>query len=64
MGNDNGNTRPDGKASATLAGGCFWCLEAVYVELEGVEKVVSGYAGGAIPNPSYEQVCSGENGTR
>ena len=64
MGNDNGNTRPDGKASATLAGGCFWCLEAVYVELEGVEKVVSGYAGGAIPNPSYEQVCSGRTGTR
>ena len=62
MGNDNGNTRPDGKASATLAGGCFWCLEAVYVELEGVEKVVSGYAGGAIPNPSYEQVCSGRTG--
>ena len=62
MGNDNDNTRPDGKASATLAGGCFWCLEAVYVELEGVEKVVSGYAGGAIPNPSYEQVCSGRTG--
>ena len=62
MGNDNGNIRPDGKACATLAGGCFWCLEAVYVELEGVEKVVSGYAGGAIPNPSYEQVCSGRTG--
>ena len=62
MGNDNGNTHPDGKASATLAGGCFWCLEAVYVEFEGVEKVVSGYAGGAIPNPSYEQVCSGRTG--
>ena len=62
MGNDNDNTRPDGKASATLAGGCFWCLEAVYVELEGVGKVVSGYAGGAIPNPSYEQVCSGRTG--
>ena len=62
MGNDNDNTRPDGKASATLAGGCFWCLEAVYVELEGVEKVASGYAGGAIPNPSYEQVCSGRTG--
>ena len=62
MGNDNGNIRPDGKACATLAGGCFWCLEAVYVELQGVGKVVSGYAGGAIPNPSYEQICSGSTG--
>ena len=49
-------------ALATLAGGCFWCLEAVYVELEGVEKVVSGYTGGAVPNPTYEQVCSGSTG--
>ena len=56
------NDRSGSKACATLAGGCFWCLEAVYVELEGVEKVVSGYAGGAVPNPSYEQVCSGATG--
>ena len=62
MGNDNGNIRPDGKACATLAGGCFWCLEAVYVELQGVGKVVSGYAGGAVPNPTYEQVCSESTG--
>ena len=47
---------------ATLAGGCFWCLEAVYLELRGVSKVVSGYAGGARPNPTYEQVCSGATG--
>jgi peptide-methionine (S)-S-oxide reductase len=47
---------------ATLAGGCFWCLEAVYVDLQGVEKVVSGYAGGHIPNPTYRQVCSETTG--
>jgi peptide-methionine (S)-S-oxide reductase len=47
---------------ATLGGGCFWCLEAVYLELRGVEKVVSGYAGGAVPNPSYEAVCTGMTG--
>jgi peptide-methionine (S)-S-oxide reductase len=47
---------------ATLAGGCFWCLEAVYVELRGVSSVVSGYAGGSVANPSYEQVCSGRTG--
>ena len=48
--------------TATLAGGCFWCLEAVYLELRGVEKVVSGYAGGTVPNPSYEAVCTGKTG--
>lgn len=47
---------------ATLAGGCFWCLEAVYVELRGVESVMSGYMGGAAPNPSYEDVCGGRTG--
>jgi len=47
---------------ATLAGGCFWCLEAVFNDLRGVEKVVSGYAGGSLPNPSYEQVCRGTTG--
>lgn len=47
---------------ATLAGGCFWCLEAVYLELKGVQQVVSGYAGGAMPNPSYEAVCGGTTG--
>ncbi len=47
---------------ATLAGGCFWCLEAVYQEVTGVERVVSGYAGGHAPNPTYQQVCSGTTG--
>lgn len=47
---------------ATLAGGCFWCLEAVFVELKGVEKVVSGYAGGTVAKPTYERVCSGSTG--
>jgi peptide-methionine (S)-S-oxide reductase len=47
---------------ATLGGGCFWCLEAVYDELEGVDKVESGYSGGTVPNPSYEQVCTGTTG--
>lgn len=47
---------------ATLAGGCFWCLEAVYEQLIGVQSIVSGYTGGQIVNPSYEQVCSGRTG--
>ena len=47
---------------ATLAGGCFWCLEAVYEQLEGVERVVSGYSGGETEDPTYEQVCSGITG--
>lgn len=47
---------------ATLAGGCFWCLEAVFEQLRGVTKVVSGYAGGDVPNPSYQTVCTGTTG--
>ncbi|MSS72833.1 MAG: bifunctional methionine sulfoxide reductase B/A protein [Candidatus Latescibacteria bacterium] len=47
---------------ATLGGGCFWCLEAVFEELKGVDAAVSGYAGGKVPNPSYEAVCSGKTG--
>lgn len=47
---------------ATLAGGCFWCLEAVYDQLKGVKSVTSGYAGGQMPNPSYEAVCTGRTG--
>ncbi len=47
---------------ATLGGGCFWCLEAVYVDLRGVQKVVSGYAGGHVPNPTYRAVCGGSTG--
>lgn len=48
--------------TATLAGGCFWCLEAVFERLEGVVEVVSGYIGGHLPDPDYEAVCSGETG--
>lgn len=47
---------------ATLAGGCFWCLEAVYQEAAGIVTIVSGYMGGKRPNPTYEQVCSGATG--
>lgn len=47
---------------ATLAGGCFWCLEAVFDDLKGVEDVVSGYMGGPIENPTYEAVCGGRTG--
>lgn len=47
---------------ATFGGGCFWCLDAAFRQLRGVERVVSGYAGGARPNPTYEQVCSGATG--
>lgn len=51
-----------GMETATLAGGCFWCLEAVYDQLRGVEDVVSGYAGGRTRNPSYKEVCAGTTG--
>lgn len=47
---------------ATLGGGCFWCLEAAFNELEGVISVVSGYSGGQVENPSYEAVCNGDTG--
>ena len=47
---------------ATLGGGCFWCVEAVYLEAAGVTSVMSGYMGGAKPNPTYEQVCGGNTG--
>jgi len=52
----------NGREVATLGGGCFWCLEAVFDELKGVEKVVSGYSGGKIVNPSYSEVCTGATG--
>lgn len=52
----------DGLERATLGGGCFWCVEAVYEQLSGVKSVVAGYAGGTVPNPTYEQVCSGRTG--
>ncbi len=57
-----GKTMSNGKETATLAGGCFWCLEAVYDELKGVESVESGYLGGPGANPSYEAVCTGMTG--
>jgi len=47
---------------ATLAGGCFWCIEAVFERLEGVQSVTSGYAGGTTENPTYKDVCSGQTG--
>jgi peptide-methionine (S)-S-oxide reductase len=47
---------------ATLGGGCFWCLEAVFERVPGVVSVTSGYAGGSVPNPTYEQVCEGNTG--
>lgn len=56
-GNNQGNNE-----TATLGGGCFWCLEAVYEQLQGVVKVLSGYAGGEVPNPSYKLVCTGTTG--
>ncbi len=50
------------REAATLAGGCFWCTEAIFNELRGIEKVESGYSGGTVSNPSYQQVCSGSTG--
>ena len=47
---------------ATLGGGCFWCTEAVFTELKGVEKLESGYSGGTLQNPTYQEVCSGRTG--
>lgn len=47
---------------ATIGGGCFWCVEAVFLKIKGVEKVVSGYSGGEAPNPTYEEVCRGQTG--
>ncbi len=57
MGTPPGNTE-----IATLGGGCFWCLEAVFQQLKGVREVISGYAGGQMENPDYRQVCSGTTG--
>ncbi len=52
----------DSREIATLAGGCFWCLDAAYRDIEGVTQVVSGYTGGQLSNPTYQQVCSGRTG--
>jgi len=56
------NELKEGLAVATLGGGCFWCVEAVFQRLEGVEKVVSGYAAGDTKNPTYKEICSGNTG--
>jgi len=60
--NQSSNDRSNGMEVATLGGGCFWCLEAIFDELEGVERVVSGYSGGKTSNPSYKEVCGGRTG--
>lgn len=49
-------------ATMTLAGGCFWCLDAVFTRIDGVERVVSGYMGGHVANPTYRQICNGDTG--
>jgi peptide-methionine (S)-S-oxide reductase len=59
---DHGKRVSHGKEIATLGGGCFWCLEPIFKDLTGVEEVVVGYSGGTVPNPSYEQVCTGKTG--
>ncbi len=59
---DNNYSQSGKREIATLAGGCFWCLEAIFDDLKGVTNVVSGYSGGQTPNPSYEQVCTGRTG--
>ena len=59
---DNGSTTPDGPQTATLGAGCFWCVEAVFEQIEGVTDVRSGYSGGLIPDPTYEAVCTGTTG--
>jgi peptide-methionine (S)-S-oxide reductase len=59
---DAGTPEKQAREAATLAGGCFWCLEAVFEQLRGVEKVESGYAGGRAPDPSYRAVCTGATG--
>lgn len=50
------------RATATIGGGCFWCLEAIFSDLEGVLKVIPGYSGGHVPNPTYQQVCNTDTG--
>jgi len=56
------NNEKPGREIATLAGGCFWCLEAVYDQVKGVERVESGYMGGQLPSPTYQAVCGGDTG--
>jgi peptide-methionine (S)-S-oxide reductase len=58
----NQDAHPQGSEVATLGGGCFWCLEPIFDNLQGVEDVVSGYSGGTVRNPTYRQVCDGNTG--
>ncbi len=53
---------PDDTTTATFANGCFWCTEAVFQQLKGVQTVTSGYTGGSVPNPTYRQICGGDTG--
>jgi peptide-methionine (S)-S-oxide reductase len=59
---DTPTTSEQDRQVATLAGGCFWCLEAVFEQVQGVHEVISGYAGGHVDNPTYKQVCTGTTG--
>lgn len=60
--NSNMETKETGSKIAVFAGGCFWCTEAIFSQLKGVRKVVSGYSGGKVANPTYKEVCSGLTG--
>ena len=62
MGSGTSGAEEPKLAKATLAGGCFWCTEAVYAEIKGVKSVTSGYIGGVVPNPTYKDVCTGQTG--
>ncbi|MBI3233636.1 MAG: peptide-methionine (S)-S-oxide reductase MsrA [Bacteroidetes bacterium] len=59
---NNSNKMKTNMDTATFGAGCFWCVEAVFQQLQGVDTVISGYAGGSVKNPSYKEVCSGETG--
>ena len=60
--NTTANSSSSAMDTATLAGGCYWCLEAIFQRLQGVEKVTSGFCGGQVKNPSYKAVCTGTTG--
>ena len=55
-------TKNTNLGTAIIGGGCFWCTEAVFEQVDGVKEVISGYAGGKIPNPTYKQICTGLTG--
>lgn len=62
MTTDKETAPPAGREVATFGSGCFWCTEAIFQQLAGVESVVSGYSGGTLPNPTYEDICTGQTG--